>query len=78
MLLCAEDVADNPVAPGVTAPFVAVSMFEVGMDCPGAKVLSKWEEDTEDSSADSGFVGCLRASRAAPSVLVRLTQTTVE
>lgn len=61
MLLGADDVAERAVAFGVSEP-LAFRMPEVS-PCEGARVLSRWLDDVEESLAESGLVGCLRATR---------------
>ena len=67
MLLGADDGAERPVAPGVSAPFV-LSTLGVWRPCDGIRVLSRCVDDAEDSFAESGLVGCLTAPKRLVSV----------
>lgn len=59
MLLGADDVAERAVAFGVNEPFEFI-MPEF-RPWEGIRVLSRWLEEADDSLAESGLVGCLRA-----------------
>lgn len=63
ILLGADDgAAESPLAPGVRAPFEFIKLEVVRPWAAGARVLSRCVDEAEDSLADSGFVGCFKAT----------------
>ena len=63
MFACPPPRAELPPL-GVNGPFDVAKLRAAGSGCDGgAKVLSRWVEDADDSLAESGCVGCFKATR---------------